>query len=371
MCCRLKPLCKICRSRQCQLPVTFWSILPNGTLVARPPPTWERPGCRLRWMLVVTDLDGVPVEGQDIRVTTHQVYGTKAAGEANADSSGCQLRSASEPVSCSLVFSEGGLWRIEMSIEDATGRESSTRLVRWIAGGDRNVSARGVEDITVTLIPDKDSYKPGDVAQIQIQSPIVPAHGTVILNRSGIVRHEPIHIQSASQVLPIPIEDAHVPNLHVSVFLTGALESLSPEGLVVTNQAEGHINLSIPTSARELGVDLQVATQVVAPGGEAFVSVLITDPSGQPVPGAEVVLMAVDEAVLALAGYRHAHPLETFYPPRQKYLFHNSLYSYLQSKDFYVPWHRCIGGGGGDAGMEEALSGIAPGAFGFQSFGLF
>ena len=310
--------------------------------------------------LVVTDLDGVPVEGQDIRVTTHQVYGTKAAGEANADSSGCQLRSASDPVSCSLVFSEGGLWRIEMSIEDATGRESSTRLVRWIAGGDRNVSARGVEDTTVTLIPDKDSYKPGDVAQIQIQSPIVPAHGTVILNRSGIVRHEPIHIQSASQVLPIPIKDAHVPNLHVSVFLTGALESLSPEGLVVTNQAEGHINLSIPTSARELGVDLQVTTQVVAPGGKASVSVLITDPSGQPVPGAEVVLMAVDEAVLALAGYRHAHPLETFYPPRQKYLYHNSLYSYLQSKDFYVPWHGCKGGGGGDGGMEEALSELFP-----------
>ncbi len=309
--------------------------------------------------LVVTNLDGVPIEGQDIRVTTHQVYGTKTAGEANADSSGCQLRSASEPVSCSLVFSEGGLWRIEMSIEDATGRESSTRLVRWIVGDDRNLSARGVEDTAVTLIPDKDSYKPGDVARIQIQSPIVPAHGTVILNRSGIVRHEPIHIQSASQVLPIPIKDAHVPNLHVSVFLTGALESLSPEGLVVTNQAEGHINLSIPTSARELGVDLQVATQVVAPGGEASVSMLITDPSGQPVPGAEVVLMAVDEAVLALAGYRHAHPLETFYPPRQKYLFHNSLYNYLRSKDFYMPWHGCRGGGG-DGGMEEALSELFP-----------
>ena len=309
--------------------------------------------------LVVTDLDGNPVEGQDVRVTTHQVYGTNAASEANADSSGCQLRSASEPVSCNLVFSEGGLWRIEMSIEDATGRESSTRLVRWIAGGDRNVSSRGVDDTTVTLIPDKDSYKPGDVAKIQIQSPIVPAHGTVILNRSGIVRHEPIHIQSASQVLPVPIEDAHVPNLHVSVFLTGALESLSSEGLVVTNQAEGHIDIPIPTSARELAVDLQVDTQVVAPRGEASVSVRITDPSGQPVPGAEVVLMAVDEAVLALAGYRHAHPLETFYPPRQKNLFHNSLYSYLQSKDFYMPWHRCIGGGG-DGGMEEALAELFP-----------
>lgn len=93
----------------------------------------------------------------------------------------------------------------------------------------------------------------------------------------------------------------------------------------------------MPTSARELGVDLQVATQVVAPKGEASVSVRITDPSGQPVAGAEVVLMAIDESVLALAGYRHAHPLATFYPERQRYLDHYSLYRYLQSKDFYMP----------------------------------
>ena len=315
--------------------------------------------------LVVTDLDGSPVAGQDIRVTTQQVYGTGADSERNTDSPECQLRSTSEPVSCDLVFAAGGLWRIEMSIEDATGRKSSTRLIRWIVGGDRSISSRGMgsprglEDTVVTLIPDKDSYKPGDVAQIQIQSPIVPAHGTVILNRSGIVRHESIHIQSASQVLTIPIEDSHVPNLHVSVFLTGALESLSSEGLVVTNQAEGHINISIPTSARELGVDLQVATPVVAPGGEASVSVRIIDPSGRPVSGAEVVLMAVDEAVLALAGYRHAHPLESFYPLRHKFLYHSSLYSYLQSKDFYMPWHGCRGGGG-DGGMEEALAELFP-----------
>ena len=129
------------------------------------------------------------------------------------------------------------------------------------------------------------------MAKIQIQSPIVPAQGTVILNRSGIVRHEPIEIKSASQELSVPIEDGHVPNLHVSGVCNGALEPLSPKGQVVPNQAEGHINLSVPTSARELGVDLQVITQEVAPKGKASVSVRITDPSGQPVAGAEVVLM--------------------------------------------------------------------------------
>ena len=308
---------------------------------------------------VVTDLDGNPVAGQDVRVATHHVYGMDDGDKKDTDPPACSVSSTAEPVSCDLVFPEGGLWRIDMSVVDPMGRENTTRLIRWIAGGDRNTSSRRVDEPTVTLIPDKDTYKPGDVAKIQIQSPIVPAYATAILNRSGIVRYEPVYIESASQVLSVPIEDAHVPNLHVSLYVTEALEPLSSAGQVVPNQAEGHINLSVPVSARELGVDLQVATQVVAPKGEASVSVRITDPSGQPVPGAEVVLMAVDEAVLALAGYRHAHPLQTFYPERQKYLYHDSLYSYLQSKDFFMPFDSsCLGRGGGGEG--ESLADLFP-----------
>ena len=307
---------------------------------------------------VVTDIDGNPVAEQEVQVTTHHVYGRGDRDETDIDPPTCTLLSASEPVSCDLVFPEGGLWRIEMAVEDPMGHKISTRITRWIAGGERNDSSQGF-DTTVILIPDKDSYKPGEVANLQIQSPIVPAHGTVILNRSGIVRHEPIYLESASEVFSVPIKDGHVPNLHVSVYLTGALEPLTSQGRVVPNQAEGHVNLSVPKSARELGVDLQVVTQVVAPKGEASVSVLVTDPFGKPIPGAEVVLMAIDEAVLALAGYQHSDPLATFYPERQKYLYHDSLYSYLQSKYFHMPYDTsCFGKGGG--GNGDYLSGLFP-----------
>ena len=208
----------------------------------RTPSNVGKAGVPFEMDLVVTDLDGSPVEGQDIQVTAQQVYRRNAEGEASADSSGCQLRSDSEPVSCSLVFPEGGLWRIEMSIEDATGRESSTRLVRWIAGGDRNISSRGVDDTTVTLIPDEDSYKPGDVAKIQIQSPIVRLTAASFSTDQAF-RHEPIQHSIGFSGVADPIEDAHVPNLHVSVFLREPW-SLVFRSLVVTNQAEGHINLS-------------------------------------------------------------------------------------------------------------------------------
>ena len=101
---------------------------------------------------VVTDLDGTSVPGQEIVVTTHQIYGGGDRDENNTDSPACARRSTAEPVSCDLVFPEGGLWRIEMSIKDATGRVNTTRIIRWIAGGNRKASSQGEEEPSVKLI---------------------------------------------------------------------------------------------------------------------------------------------------------------------------------------------------------------------------
>ncbi len=43
---------------------------------------------------------------------------------------------------------------------------------------------------------------------------------------------------------------------------------------------------------------------------------MVRDASGHPVRGAAVALVAVDESVLALAGYDYPDPLAVFYPSR-------------------------------------------------------
>ncbi len=296
--------------------------------------------------LIVTDLEGNPVEGQEIRVTTQRESwsGNPVPGETSAP--GCRLLSELEPVICLLDFSETGLWQLDLAIQDAAGRVNTTRLVRWISGSSRRPGARRTTT-SVALVPNQEEYQPSDVAEILIQSPFVPAYGTVITNRAGIVSHAAIRIQEATHLLTVPIEDAHIPNLHVSVFLARGLAGTGPEELATELQAEGHINLRIPPDTRELGLELQLASRDLAPGGEATASVRVMDPSGHPVSGAEVVLLAVDEAILALAGYEFEHPLESFYPYRPRLLRHFNLLSYLQSKEFYQPIHRCSGGGGG------------------------
>ena len=307
--------------------------------------------------LIVTDLDGNPVEGQEIRVTTQRVSWSGTPVMAETEAPGCQLLSEPEPVICLLEFAETGRWHLDLAIQDAAGRVNTTRLVRWISG--RSQRPGGGQAITsVELIPDQDEYEPGDVAEILIQSPFGPAYGTVITNRAGIVTHAPIQIREATQLLTVPIEDAHIPNLHVSIFLARGLAGTDPDELSPSHQAEGHINLKIPPDTRELGLDLQLASRELAPGAEATASVRVTNSSGQPVPGAEVVLLAVDEAILALAGYEFENPLESFYPQRPRFLHHFNLLGYLQAKEFYQPFSRCIGGGGGD--YEPPLAPLFP-----------
>ena len=52
------------------------------------------------------------------------------------------------------------------------------------------------------------------------------------------------------------------------------------------------------------------------PGGETAIDVVVRDARGEPVAGAEVAVVVVDEAILALTSYELADPLGIFYPQR-------------------------------------------------------
>ncbi|MDX1614518.1 MAG: alpha-2-macroglobulin family protein [Candidatus Promineifilaceae bacterium] len=54
----------------------------------------------------------------------------------------------------------------------------------------------------------------------------------------------------------------------------------------------------------------------LSPGAETSISVQVNDAAGQPVGDAEVALVVVDEAILALSNYQLTDPLSVFYPLR-------------------------------------------------------
>ncbi len=124
------------------------------------------------------------------------------------------------------------------------------------------------------------------------------------------------------------IEDDQIPNLGVRVELTGTAPRLDDDGEPIADipprpaYASGSLNLRIPPLSRTLEVVATPQSDALEPGADTSVDVTVLDPDGTPVEGAELMLVVVDEAVLALSGYELADPIDSFY---------NDLNIYLQS----------------------------------------
>ncbi len=275
---------------------------------------------------VVTDLDGTGVENVEIfmrAVRNHWRYEKGEWKTVEQDPQECRVRSSREPVRCSFETKEGGRYTIEAVIRDEKGRTNTTFLTRWVSGGSRPPSRR-VEREEVHLIPDRETYEPGQTAEVLVQSPFPGAEGLMTIRRSGIVKKERFSIQGNTKVLKIPITEKALPGLRVHVDLIGATYRFDDQGKPLKKLhkrpafGSGSVVLRVPTVQKRLSVKVTPAEPRLSPGGETTIDVEVSDANGKPVEHGRVAVIAVDEAVLALTGYSIANPIGVFYPMRSE-----------------------------------------------------
>ena len=285
-------------------------------------------GTPLKVDFIVTDLDGNPVEGRPVEITASRMEWKTMNGtwvEEPVDTQTCSLISQKEPASCSFETSIGGSYQITGTVTDELGRKNQSRFTRWVSGGEQPPS-RKVEQENVTLIPDKETYQPGDTAQILVQSPFSPAEGLLTVTRSGILYTERFKIEDGSATLNIPIEEKYIPNLVIQVDLAGSAPRTDDRGEMLKNVpprpafASGGLNLSIPPYQRTLTLVATPEESKLEPGGETTLKVVVMDAKGSPVANAELAVVVVDEAILALSNYQMTDPLSIFYADRPSLL---------------------------------------------------
>jgi len=274
--------------------------------------------------IIVTDLDGEPVVDRPIQVTAARLDWQFEAGrwtEVEVDPQECTVGSQTEPVTCTFQTPIGGEYRITALIRDELGRQNKSQFTRWVSGGELP-PAREVEQETATLIPDQENYQPGDIAKILVQSPFSPAEGLLTVSRSGILYTERFEITDGSITLEILIEEAHIPNLNVQVDLVGESPRVDDQGEPLPDvtprpaYARGNLNLNIPPLLRTLDLEVTPRDSALEPGGETTVFVMLKDAAGQPVANAELAVVVVDEAILALTNYQLVDPVSVFYSQR-------------------------------------------------------
>ncbi|GAP21193.1 Ig-like domain-containing alpha-2-macroglobulin family protein [Leptolinea tardivitalis] len=281
-------------------------------------------GTPLNIEFIVTDIDGKAVEDRLVNIQASRLEWKYKNGhwvEEEVDTQKCSESSKLEPGTCTFQTPLGGSYRITATVSDEKGRINKTDLTRWVSGGKRP-PARKVEQESVTLIPDKETYLPGDNAQILVQPPFSPADGVMTVSRNGFLYSEPFHIDKDTVTLQVPIKEAYLPNVHIQVDITGSTPRLDDNGKVIsdapnrTAYATGSLNLKIPPVQRELKLVATPAEKELEPGKETSVQVALSDQQGNPVQNAEVAIVVVDEAILSLTNYSLSDPVSWFYSER-------------------------------------------------------
>ncbi len=278
-------------------------------------------GTPLKFDVIVTDVDGNAVADTPVQVyAARQEYVWKDGRyvQQDADVQSCEVVSASEAVTCEFATTTGGEYRIWADVRDENERLNRTELTRWVSGG-ASAPSRDLQQEQVQIIPDKETYAPGDVAELLVQSPFSPAEGLMSVARNGFLVSERFTITDGTAILRVPIEEANVPNVVVQVTVNGAAERVDDQGNPMPDApqrpafASGQVTLSIPPVSRTLTLDIKPEATALAPAAQTAIDVVVTDETGKPVEGAELALVVVDEAILALTGYSIPDPLLTFY----------------------------------------------------------
>ena len=274
---------------------------------------------------VVTDLDGNPVADRDFEVTAERLIYRHVDGEwveVALDTETCETTSRQAPVDCEFAAETGGRYRIGAHVVDGSGRTSRTEVTRWVAGGMAVVPSRNVELEVAELIPDAETYADGDTAEILVGSPFASATGLLTVAHNRIIELRTFEITDHTAVLEVPITDDHVPELRLRVDIVATTARTAADGTVLAGvpprpaHASGEILLRVPPAQQTLDVTATPAATVVQPGAATRIAVEVNDAGGVPVEGANVLLIVVDEAVLAVSGHELIDPIDVFYRPR-------------------------------------------------------
>ena len=268
---------------------------------------------------------------------------------------GAALKLKNGEASYRFDFNQGGRYLLAFSYKDEKGRSftSSTFYnvtgdIYWDAESRRNKPFQ-----TLALAADQKAYKPGQTARLTISPPQPVARYLVTLEQNGVMEHRVLTGPQGLKVLQLPIKTQYAPNVFVSVL------GLTPRGEfpVLPNRYDtgapsffwGNLNLPVRLEVGPLVVKINPGVKDLRakPGAKVDLEFLAQTPDGKGVE-AELAVAVVDEAVLALTGFktptldqllRFDQPLEVYTGELLTLLVHQT--------PFYLARSESLTGGGG------------------------
>ncbi len=213
----------------------------------------------------------------------------------------------------SLTFTppKSGSYRLVAESLDERERVARSARFLWVSGSDHAPWPVRDDDI-IELIADREEYEVGDVAEVLVPAPFAGATALVTIERGRVLSSEVRSFETNSEVLRIPIEDAHIPNIYVGVVLYRPPTADDPYPRYIV----GNIELSVSTAPRSLDVRIEPDRTQALAGETVRYDVTVTDAEGRGVES-DLAVAIVDKAVLALADELGADGMSAFWYERR------------------------------------------------------
>jgi uncharacterized protein YfaS (alpha-2-macroglobulin family) len=315
--------------------------------------------------VIVANLAGTPVAGIPLEVKLTQVqWQSVRRAEGNGfytwDSQRVEvpagtwsLTSSTEPLPLNIPFKTGGYYVLEVTGRGEDKRHAITRTAFYVLGDGYTAWAR-YDHNRIDLVPERQTYKPGDTARIMIQSPWENATALVTTEREGVKSHRQFMLTSTQQSVDVGITEADIPNVFVSVLLikgrtvpaNGSSDASDPGK---PSFRMGYVELNVEDRSKRLTVSVSANREEYRPASNARVALEVKDAAGRGTVS-EVTLWAVDYGVLSLTGFRTPEVLGSVYVRKALQVINADSRQRIVSRRVLTPKGATDGGGGGDAG---------------------
>jgi len=251
------------------------------------------PGADVEAGVRVTDLDGEPQVGREVRLTLFrgETFGRTIEFAPMRDFTATTGEDGL--ASFRLTAPESGRLRLHATARDDEGRVAVHRVDVWIAS-EKTIRRPGERDDRILVVPERVVHAPGEIARVLVDWPDAPR--TAWLTLSGDRFHEAraIRIERRFQVIDVPIRATYAPGVYLKVLgVSGAYVSRGfPKAEI------GGTELLVLPAEGWLDVEIDVEPGTLGPRETSRIRVRTTR-AGRPVT-AEVELAIVDEAIFRL-----------------------------------------------------------------------
>jgi len=310
---------------------------------------------------------GVRVELSLVEIQYHSVRRAEGNGFYTWDTTRNEtevghftVTSAVEPVPLSIPLKNGGSYVLRATATQ--GAYKAITQLPFYALGDGYTAWERYDHNRIDLVPEQETYKPGDTARLMIKSPWEQATALLTVEREGIRSHSTFSLTSTQQTVTVPISAADIPDVFVSVLLikgrTMADVSLSGENDTSDPGKPafrlGYAKLNVEDASKRLAVAVKADREEFRPAGSAKVDVQVKDVQGTGA-ASEVTLWAVDYGVLSLTGFRTPDVLKSVYIEKALQVINTDNRQRIISRRVLTPKGESDGGGGGEDGGPGTL----------------